>query len=227
MNTFHIIVRPRIENFDKNWFEMLKDNFSDFLRYTITIALERGHDKTDCTGQPIGCYNHIDMTVTCTSRQDNIRAKVIKCLNYVPEDDEEAARWLKVVAHDCEKYCHGYTLKEHETPFWEEGDPWYSNHPKIDECGKVYNEGKPKHKSKTNSLNKLLGVALEYYDNHREEFNEASPTLRAICVKLVVEDRIPFSLGRKIRRQDNIFFKHMVENLSIHEIDMYISSLED
>lgn len=224
MKTFHIIIRPREENFKVGWYNILKDNFSDFLRYTITIALERG--KSDIV-------NHIDMSVSCNSRQDNVRSKVIRCLEFVPSDDDEAKSWLRVVTHDNPEYCHGYTLKEQcgaiDTGEISDSNnsEWFTNHKNIIGCIQTYNEGVKKFDRKTNSLNELLQVAQLYYDNNSILFVDGCPTLRSICVILVEKGLIPFSLGRKVRRGDELFFKHWVENLSVNEIEYEIARLDE
>lgn len=84
------------------------------------------------------------------------------------------------------------------------------------------------------SINKLLPFAKKWIESHSDMFTYqvnqweekklVIPSLRAVCVKLVSRNIMPFSLGRKIKKTDEVFFKDLLEDMSFDDIEAIIEN---
>lgn len=251
MKTWSITIRPRVDNFKEEWFNVLECRFKA-MKVDYSMCIE---DK-----------NHIHIALDCDKdRQDKVRDFIIRIIKYKPEDVTEKLCWLKVIEHNDSKYCHGYTQKEEG---WfigktlnyknfkitkEEDAPLAtyrrndaniyctSSVANIKDCVRWYHitekqkeEGKNHGDYLITSINKLLPFAKKWVETHTELFTYTEnvfenkkiviPSLRAVCVKLVSRNIMPFSLGRKIKRTDEVFFRDMLEDLTMDDIEAIINS---
>lgn len=254
MKTWSITIRPREDNFKKEWFDILKNKF-DTIGVMYSMCIEDN--------------NHIHIALDCEKdRQDKMREFIIRIIKYKPEDVQEKLYWLKVSEHNDAKYCHGYTQKDEgwyignilnskNLKISEDDEPPLASYARNDanihcitsmsdiaivDCVEWYHkteklkaEGLNSGDYLITSINKLLPFAKSWVESHTELFtysvgNEwedkkiVIPSLRAVCVKLVSRNIMPFSLGRKIKKTDEVFFKDILEDLNMDDIEAIIES---
>lgn len=96
---YSITIRPRLEDFDEGWGDILLNNFNK-----IIIGYERG------TSEDIEQINHLQIALILDKdvRTDNLRNKIRKLLNY----DNENPVWLVIKKSNDGLYTCGYCLKE-------------------------------------------------------------------------------------------------------------------
>lgn len=147
---------------------------------------------------------HIQSGLITKIRTDNIRRKLKSILDWDNLDDDEKKVSLAIKSHKDWNYLIGYCCKQN--------DPLYTN---IDEdiliqCKDYYDTIKVGLKSNTNKdwicsgLNTLLPTCYNWcLDNG---LNPSTTSFRVICTRLVSLGKIPFSLGRKIKREDENYW---------------------
>jgi len=198
-----VTIRPRILPetwFDKvsNWLEQQENE------YIISLELE----------------NHLQIGLKSTMRSNNVRRSLTTLLEFEGEDDDEKARWLKISSHDDWVYLVGYCLKE---------SPEICKYNLIDKPERYiayYNIKKeniakknklPSSDWKCTSINALPMFALNYC--REQHLQPQMHKFRSIIIKLFSIGLIPFSLARKIKKDDEDFWDAMVQNLTVTEID--------
>lgn len=150
----------------------------------------------------------------------NLKRTISKLLKFKSSDEGEEAIWYKQSLSDDPDYTKGYCLKENNyfSSFDDEFNEKYLDYYTKKKNGQLYN----KIGWECKSINKLIPYCKEWCEK-----NGIQPSygLRAIVAVLVSEDLIPFSLGRKIRKSDEVFwsvnFEKNCENKAIlqHKIE--------
>lgn len=150
--------------------------------------------------------NHIQSGILTEKRTDNIRRSLIKILDWENLDDDEKKHSLKIKSHNNWNFLIGYCIKEENI--------FYTNiteeHMKI--CKKYYQEQNNKltqikHEQKwmCSGINSLLETVYTYCIN--EGINPLKRRLRELVVEMTAYGLLPFSLARKIKQSDEIFWK--------------------
>ncbi len=219
--TYSVTIRPRADHFKKEWQQCLVIAFS---KASYVIALETG--DPDGAGEP----NHLQCVFIMNTRTDNLRRKVKTALGWEPEDDMEKRCWLKISKHDDPLYAIGYCQKEGR---------YKSNLPPecLSQGVDVYEEKpRPSASWKCKGINGLLDFAKVWWEQEQAESTYVSwrdyssggvvsrsyPKLKTVCVMMHSKGLIPFSLARKIRKDDEIFWKAMMEKMTASEINLEI-----
>lgn len=218
-DTFSVTISPR-GDVPENWQLKLSELFQR-MEWDYLIGKEYGQNNNE----------HLQIAVSCTLRSDNIRRKIKSELKPIFNDDDERRCWMKINKSDDPMYTFGYCMKEwkpvlngdifiedlcdcSEVPLTKLDTNMRLN--KIRECWKHYEHYKKQRGQgndviggwKCKGINGLLPFCLEY----AKEFDliNRNIKLRSICVILVNNNLIPFSLGRKIRKDDEVFWKDIV-----------------
>lgn len=174
-----ITIRPREENFDLKWKQLLISYF-DKKKYKYVIGVEQG--------------NHLQIALETKVRSNNLRRSIIKELNYTPEDDDESRVWLNLKNHSEPCYLIGYCCKDlqyvtnYSNEYIEECVSFYEN--KSDTLTRV----KTQQKWVCTGMNTLLPCVYEYAVKNHMLYKK----LRVIITMMLAEDLIPLSLARKI-----------------------------
>jgi len=198
-----VTIRPRKLPetwFDKvySWLEQQK------CEYIVSLELE----------------NHLQIGLKSTMRSNNVRRSLSTLLDFCGEDDDEKSKWLKISSHDDWVYLVGYCLKE---------NPKMCKYNLIDDPARYtayYDIKKAKINEKKkipasgwecSSINALPLFALNYC--REQHLQPQMHKFRSIIIKLFSIGLIPFSLARKIKKDDEDFWEAMVQKLTINEID--------
>lgn len=199
-DTFSITISPR-GNVPKGWFKILTNHFKT-KEWPYCICNEKGEGN-----------DHLQIALTTPYRSDNIRRMLIKLLSPVFQDDDEKRCWLKISKSDDPMYSIGYTLKEiiDGNP---DGRNFKSSYPEdeLQECWTYYEKVKGSSNLKggweCKGINALLPYCLDFAK--KNDLLDRNIKLRSIIVILVNNNKIPYSLGRKIRKDDEIFWKDLM-----------------
>lgn len=195
-DTFSITISPR-GDVPEEWFDLLVNHFTkkDWT-YSICNELGEGND-------------HLQVALTTPYRSDNIRRMLIKILSPVFQDDDEKRCWLKISKTDDPYYSFGYTMKEIGN-----GRNFKSsfNEDELQECWEYYEKVKKSGNLiggwECKGINALLPYCLDFAK--KNNLIDRNIKLRSIIVILVNNNKIPYSLGRKIRKDDEIFWKDIL-----------------
>lgn len=219
--TYSVTIRPRADNFKAEWAQCLEIAFA---KAKYVIAQETG--DPDGKGDP----NHLQCVFVMNTRTDNLRRKVKAALGWEPDCEMEKRCWLKISKHDDPLYAIGYCQKEGR---------FKSNLTAecLDKGASVYAE-KPRASNnwKCKGINGLLDFAKVWWQEEQTEetyvswktwdssttVSKSYPKLKTVCVMMHSRGLIPFSLARKIRKDDEIFWKAMMENMTASEINLEI-----
>lgn len=171
--------------------------------------------------------SHVDFVIFYPGRSDNIRRSLFswfkKKMNWEPEDDFEKSKCLKVTKQNNPAYRFGYCVKELE----DKKDCWINRitFEEIEDHYSYYIESKGRSttgKWECTSINQLPQYCFEYYKKISSgEFSNIvdgrfiKPSLRAIVIRLHTEGLVPFSLARKIKKSDELFFLDMLHNYDL------------
>lgn len=184
-----ITIRPR--RYEKNYFDIVAVWLKS-LNTEYIIAEEKG--------------NHLQIGTITDKRTNNIRRTIQRIMPFTPEDEAEKRYWLKISTHDDWKYLVGYCSKE--------GDRIEYN---LDENIEVYNTYYNNKKDIINnnewictSLNALPWKAYEYFQEKYPDRCIRLYNMRSICIDMFRNGLIPFSLTRKIRKDDEIIWDALV-----------------
>lgn len=231
--TYSITIRPRLENFGgEAWIQALILKFADS---PCIWGREKGTEET---------FNHIQGMIETTKRADNLKRAIQTVLQFEPADQAEKRSWWKC---ECAKspldilYVTGYCQKEKD--FYSNlVDKTLQDGAKHYESER--NKGR-KQKWECTSINDLLPFAKKWWiDNYCdgdesgrtvehgytvEDGNEelpvvqqvyrSYPTFKWMVVRMVNANAIPFSLGRKIGRNEEVFWEDLMENLTINDLN--------
>jgi len=219
--TFSITIRPRADNFKKEWVGVLEKAFR---KHKYIIGRETGSKEiTEC--------NHLQICVIGDFRADNLRRKIRGATKFKPEDEHEAECWMKISKSDDPYFTIGYCCKEGN---------FETNMPVLADSGlKYWQDRKDQGKGaganwKCKGINSLLPFAKHWWtqecagpnyvkwrtwDQSAVE-NRTYPKLRTVVVRLHTLGLIPFSLARKVRREDEIFWEDMMDKLTIDDINL-------
>lgn len=203
MNTCSITISPR-GDIPEDWMDKLRKKFdSDKNIGNYIISEEFGANENQ----------HFQIAVDTNRRTDNIRRMLISLLDPVFSDDDEKRQWLDVKKSNDMKYTFGYCMKENGNKRsnldQDTRDNYYNHYKKIKESRKPLNW-------ECKSINQLLTYCKEFAIKHDLMVHNNGIKLRSIIVILVNEGYIPFSLGRKIRKDDEIFWDDIV---NMHRAD--------
>jgi len=220
--TFSITIRPLFHNFKVEWAEVLEKAFSK-KKYVIGRENASSEEGAVC--------NHLQICVIGDYRPQNLRRKIQGACKFVPEHEAEEKSWMKVSKSDDPMYTIGYCCKE--------GD-FLTNIPCLAESALEYWKERKEQgvgasmKWKCKGINSLLTFAKHWWEQEYEGKNYVQwrtwdrskvesrryPKLRTVCVRMHTLGLIPFSLARKVRREDEIFWEDMMDRLTIDDINL-------
>lgn len=154
---------------------------------------------------------HIQCGILSYQRTDNIRRTLKNVLNWTSLDEDEQKYSLKINSHNDWKYLVGYCQKQNS--------PLFTN---IDtELLRTYKDYyiEEKNKKTTNnksnsknwictSINNLIQSSHAYCID--KGINPQYTGLRALITHMCSKDLIPFSMARKIKKSDEIFWREYV-----------------
>lgn len=198
-----ITISPR-GDVPQEWKPNLK-KFFEKKGWKYYIGSEKGKNDND----------HLQIALDTPFRSDNIRRSLLNLLKPDFQDDDERRCWLKISKTDDRAYTFGYCMKENgesETNL---------NQEEKDDFNEYYNK---KQGSKTpvgwecKGINQLLPYCLEFA--RKNKLINRQIKLRSIIVILVNDGLIPFSLGRKIRKDDEVFWDDLV-NIELCNPDLF------
>lgn len=233
--SYSITIRPRLENFGgEAWIQAL-------ITYCGDSPCIWGREK----GTGVG-FNHIQGFLITTKRADNLKRSIQGLFGFEPVDRDEKRTWWKCECAKSpvdERYVTGYCQKENDfysnlgDKTLQDGAEHYKSL-----------EGKVKQmRWECTSINDLLPFAKKWWiDNYCDGTYEervanveygyaveegddpmpvvtekylAYPTFKWMVVRMTNAGVIPFSLGKKIGRGEEVFWKDLMENLTISELN--------
>lgn len=152
---------------------------------------------------------HIQAGILTNTRSDNLRRNLKKILDFDSLDDDERKFSLKLKTHNNWKYLVGYCNKEGKLQYHNFDEETLADYIEYYETT-VDSQTKVKEEQNwiCSGLNSLLASTWNYCI---EENINPKLSLRYLVVEMVAHNRIPFSLGRKIKRSDEIFWKAYTE----------------
>lgn len=202
METLSITISPR-GDVPLDWGETINKYFTS-KNWKFYIGKEKGKNNND----------HLQIAVETPFRSDNIRRSFIKLLKPDFEDDHEKRCWLKISKTDDKAYTFGYCMKEK--------DDFYTSltNEEIKDYKDYYTKKQGSKKPvgwECKGINQLLDYCLEFA--RKNDLIERNIKLRSIVVILVNDGLIPFSLGRKIKKDDELFWNDIINMELSKEFD--------
>lgn len=251
MKTWSITIRPRKENFKEEWFLFLENKFISMkMDYSICIEDKNHiHVALDCNKDRQDKVRDFIMRILKYKPED-VQEKL--CWLKVTEHDD--SKYCHGYTQKDEGWFIGKTLNNKNFKITNEEDAPLATYRRNDanifcksslknikECVRWYHMTEKSKQDGVNhgdylvtSMNKLLPFAKKwieantnlftYHVNNWEEKKLVIPSLRAVCVKLVSNNIIPFSLGRKIKKSDEVFFRDLLEDLTFDDIETIIEN---
>lgn len=206
METLSITISPR-GDVPSEWGETINKYFTS-KNWKFYIGKEKGNNNND----------HLQIAVETPFRSDNIRRSFMKLLKPDFEDDHEKRCWLKISKTDDKAYTFGYCMKE----TWKEKENYWTSLSEEEETDfhdyytKKQGDKKPVG-WECKGINQLLDYCLEFA--RKNDLVKRNIKLRSIVVILVNDGLIPFSLGRKIKKDDELFWTDMINMELSKEFD--------
>lgn len=175
--------------------------------------------------------SHVDFVIFYQGRGDNIKRSLFawfkKKMDWVPDEQFERQRCLVIRKQNNPAHRFGYCVKEIQDDI----ESVWLNRITLEEVKDHYNyyiESKGRSatgKWECTSINQLPQYCFEYYKKISEGENQnivdgrfIKPSFRAIVVRLHTEGLIPFSLARKIKKSDELFFMDMLHNFDFGQL---------
>lgn len=253
MKTWSITIRPREDNFKEEWFGILENKFRNIGaiysmciedKNHIHIALDCDKDRQDKVREfiiRIIKYKPEDVQEKLhwlkVSEHDDSKY----CHGYTQKDEgwyignilnsknlkfsvEDAPPLASYARNDENIHC----ISSMSDIAIVDCVQWYHM------TEKLKTEGLNTGDYLVTSINKLLPFAKCWVESHTDMFTYTVnqwedkklviPSLRAVCVKLVSRNIMPFSLGRKIKKTDEVFFRDLMDDLSFDDLEAIIES---
>jgi len=251
MKTWSITIRPRKENFKEEWYLFLENKFKSVkMNYSMCIEDSNHiHVALDCDKDRQDKVRDFIVRILKYKPED-----VQEKLCWLKVSEHNDSKYCHGYTQKEEGWFIGKTLnyknfkisKEEDAPLatYRRNDAninCNSSLQNIKECVRWYHMTEKSKQDGVNhgdylitSINKLLPFAKKWVEantnlftyqvNQWEEKKLVVPSLRAVCVKLVSNNIMPFSLGRKIKKTDEVFFKDLLEDLTFDDIEAIIEN---
>lgn len=193
-NCISITIRPRLHNFQK---------YENVWKSTLISIFEKKN-----VGYIIGTeggHSHFEICVITKQRSDNLKRLIRAELKYEPEDTAEHETWFNCVSHNNQKLRMGYCCKE--------DDYVHNFEDEIIKDAIEYWLASEKRKKEHKETGDWICTGINHLHKEVYKFAETEDMLcdkysfKFLVTLLAANDMVPFSLSRKIKKDDESFWR--------------------